>query len=446
MYPYIPCTSDDEREMLKNTGMEKIDDLFSDIPDEIKLKRPLNLGKPMPEIQVLNKLKSISEKNKSADDAACFLGAGSYDHFIPSAVKNMLSRSEFYSAYTPYQAEISQGTLQTIFEFQTMISNLTGMDAANASMYDGATACAEAAIMAISAKKKKKILASKTLHPEIRKVLRTYMRFHGGELEEIDSDEGATDVKKLKNMIDSSTAAVIVQNPNFFGIIEDYTEVEKIAHENGAFLILDAEPISLGILKTPGEIGADIAVGEAQPLGNNMNFGGPNVGYMASSSKLFRKMPGRIVGQTKDVDGKRAFVLTLQAREQHIRRQKATSNICSNEALSALAAAMYMTFMGKQGIREVALQCLNKSHYAFRELTKTGKFKPLYNRPFFNEFAVKSNLNYELINKELLRNNIIGGYCLDRDYPLQNSILLCVTEKRTKEEIDELIDIMEGLK
>lgn len=446
MFPYIPNKKEDEEYMLKTIGAASIDELFEDIPESIRLKRDLNLDNSKSELEVIKHMQTLADKNRDVNDLVCFLGAGAYDHYIPSIIKHITSRSEFYTSYTPYQPEISQGTLQYIFEYQTMITNLTGMDVANASMYDGATACAEAAMMAAEAAKRKSIVVSKAVHPEVRKVLATYMKTHGVELIEVDTNDGITNVEKLKEVVDKTTAGVIVQNPNFFGIVEDFTEIEKIVHANKALLIMNVEPISLAVLKTPGEIGADIAVGEGQPLGNSLNFGGPYIGFMATTTKHMRKMPGRIVGETVDVEGNRAYVLTLQAREQHIRREKATSNICSNQSLNALTAAVYFTTMGKKGLKEVAEQSMKRAHYAFKELTKTGKYKPLFNKPFFMEFALKSEIEGLKINTELLKNGIIGGYQLDRDYAeYKDSLLFCVTEKRTKNEIDNLVKIMEGI-
>ncbi|MCY6371022.1 aminomethyl-transferring glycine dehydrogenase subunit GcvPA [Clostridium ganghwense] len=445
MFPYIPNVLEQEK-MLKSIGVDSIEDLFTDIPQDIRLKGELNIGNPMSELELSKYMKKLSNKNKSLDELVCFLGAGAYDHYIPSVIKHITSRSEFYTAYTPYQPEISQGTLQSIFEYETMICNLTGMDVSNASIYDGGTAAAEAAMLAVREKRNRgSIVVSKTVHPETRKIINTYMRFKGIEVIEIDYLDGVTDIEKLEKAVDKNTAGVIVQNPNFFGIIEDFTEIEKITHKNNSLLIMSVDPISLGILKTPGEIGADIAVGEGQSLGSTLSFGGPYIGFMAVTSKLMRKIPGRIVGQTEDIEGKRGFVLTLQTREQHIRREKATSNICSNEALNALAAAVYFSTMGKEGIKEVALQCTQKAHYAFKEITKKGKFKPLFDKPFFKEFAVTSEVAAGRINRELLNKGIIGGYDLRRDYSLNNSLLLCVTEKRTKEEIDTLARIFKGV-
>lgn len=445
MLPYIPNALEEEK-MLKSMGIGCLDDLFSDIPEEIRLKRKLNIGKPMSEIELSKYMKELSDKNKSVDELVCFLGAGAYDHYIPAVVKHITSKPEFYTAYTPYQPEISQGTLQSIFEYQTMICNLTDMDVSNASLYDGGTATAEAAILAVNEKKNKNsIVVSKTVHPETRKILKTYMKFKEVEVIEVDFLEGVTDIDKLKKVVDKNTAGVIVQNPNFFGIIEDLSEVEKITHKNNALLIMSVDPISLGILKTPGEIGADIVVGEGQGLGNSLSFGGPYIGFMAVTSKLMRKIPGRIVGETEDTEGKRGFVLTLQTREQHIRREKASSNICSNQALNALVAVIYLSTMGKEGIKEVARLCYDKSHYAFKEIMKNKNFQPLFNKPFFKEFAVKSKTDIHKINRQLLKESILGGYTLEKDYPDINSLLICVTEKRTKEEIDTLVRIMKGV-
>lgn len=444
MHRYIPNTEADKKRMLESIGVNSISDLFSDIPDNLKLNRKLNIGDAMSEMEIVSHMKGLTDKNKSTDELVCFLGAGAYDHYIPSIVKHLAMRSEFYTAYTPYQPEISQGTVQIIFEYQTMITNLTGMDVTNASMYDGPTAAAEAAIMACENTRRKSVIVSKTVNSETRKVLKTYLSVRNIELVEVDMADGVTDVEKLKSLVSKDTAGVIVQSPNFLGIIEDLTEVEKIIHENKGNLIMYTDPISLGILKTPGDLGVDIVVGEAQSFGNRLNFGGPHLGFLATTSKLVRKLPGRIVGQSVDVDGNRAFVLTLQAREQHIRRYKATSNICSNQGLNMVMAAIYMTTMGKKGLREVALQSTQKAHYAYNEITKTGKFKPLFNQPFFKEFAVTSDIEASKINKELLNKGILGGYELGKDYAeFNNGLLFCVTEKRTKEEIDRLVSALE---
>lgn len=447
MFPYIPNGSIEKEEMLKSIGVSSIDALFNDIPDELKLKRRLNIGEPYSEIRLSSYMKELAGKNKNTDDYICFLGAGTYDHFIPSVVNHMAGRSEFYTAYTPYQPEISQGTLQVIFEYQTMICSLTGMDVSNASMYDGGTAAAEAAMIAIENTKRKRIVVSRTVHPDIRKILKTYLRFKNAEYIEAEEADGVTDFEKLRALVDGNTAGVIVQNPNFLGIIEDYSEIEKLVHSNKSLLIMEVNPISLGILKTPGEIGADIAVGEGQSLGNSLSFGGPYLGFMAATSKFTRKIPGRIAGQSEDVDGKRAFVLTLQAREQHIRRQRAASNICSNQALNALRAAIYMSLLGREGIKEAAIQSMQKAHYAHSELIKSGKFKPLFNKPFFNEFVIKGDTKAADVTKILLQNKILGGYEIGNDYSLyMDAMMFAFTEKRTREEIDKLIQVMEGIK
>ena len=448
MYPYIPTTEKEEIKMLKSIGLSSMEDLFSDIPKELRLQKDLKLGNPLSEIEISKHVKKIAAKNKDTDDLICFMGAGAYDHYIPSVIKHITSRSEFYTAYTPYQPEISQGTLQVIFEYQTLMANLTGMDVSNASMYDGATATAEAAMMAVENTKRKSIVVSKSVNPETRKVLNTYMRFHGVEVIEVDTLNGVTDLDKLKLAVSSSTAGVVIQNPNFLGIIEDMTEVEKITHGNKAIMIISVDPISLGILKSPGEWGADIAVGEGQSLGNSLNFGGPYLGFLATTSKLTRKMPGRIVGQTEDIEGKRAYVLTLQTREQHIRRDKASSNICSNQSLNALAAVAYLATIGKQGLKEVAEHNIKKSHYALKQITASSKYEIAFkNQPFFKEFVIKSTLPSCHINKELLKSGILGGYELQKEYPIYNNhLMLCVTEKRTKEEIDTLAKVMGGIK
>lgn len=444
MHRYIPNTDGDKKLMLESIGAKSIEDLFDDIPKELKLNRKLNIGEALSEQEIIEHMKKLVGNNKNTDELTCFLGAGAYDHYIPSIVKHLAMRSEFYTAYTPYQPEISQGTLQTIFEYQTLLCNLTGMDVTNASMYDGPTAAAEAAIMACENTRRKSVIVSKTVHPEVRKVMETYLKFRNIELREVDMVDGVTDIDKLKTMVDKTTAGVMVASPNFFGIVEDVTEVEKIVHENKANLIMYVDPISLGILKSPNELGADIVVGEGQSLGNKLNFGGPYIGFLAATSKLVRKLPGRIVGQTEDADGKRAFVLTLQAREQHIRRYKATSNICSNQGLNMVMSAIYMTTMGKQGLREVAMQSTQKAHYAYNELIKSGKFKPLFNKPFFKEFALTSDIEASKVNSQLVENGILGGYELSKDYSqLSNGLLFCVTEKRTKEEIDKLARVME---
>lgn len=446
MFPYIPNTEKETKDVLDFLKMKSMDDLYYDVSDDVKLKRDLNLESGLSELEVEKRLKDMSIKNKSIEDLTCFLGAGSYDHYIPAVIKYLTGRSEFYTAYTPYQAELSQGTLQSIFEYQSMICNLTGMEVSNSSMYDGATATMEAASLAVVSTKRKTVIVSKSLNPETRKVLKTYLKFKGHNLIEVDLNDGVTDIEKVKGLLNKDVAAVIIQTPNFFGLLEDVEELEKVVHSNKSLLIMNVDPISLGILKSPGSLGADIVVGDGQCLGANMSFGGPGLGFMNTTKKLMRKMPGRIVGETEDVDGNRGFVLTLQAREQHIRREKATSNICSDQTLMSIGAAMYMATLGKEGIKEVAKQCLAKSHYTYNELIKSGKYKPVFNKPFFKEFAIRSKASPCEINKELLKSNILGGYNLEKVYPeYENSMLLCVTEKRTREDIDKLVKVMEAI-
>ncbi|WZL72227.1 aminomethyl-transferring glycine dehydrogenase subunit GcvPA [Clostridiaceae bacterium 35-E11] len=447
MFPYIPITQNDEKKMLEELKIENIEQLFKDIPTNVRLNRALNLRKSMSEYEVTKHMEDLSKQNVDINQLVCFLGAGAYDHYIPSTVKHIISRSEFYTSYTPYQPEISQGTLQSIFEYQTMIANLTGMDIANASMYDGASALAEAAAMAVSSTRRKEIIVAGAIHPESKKVVETYSKFKGIKIIEIKALDGSTDTEKLKQAVSKDTAAVLVQNPNFLGIIEDIEAIEKITHAQKSLLIMSVDPISLGLLKTPGELGVDIVVGEGQSLGNSLSFGGPYLGFMATTSKLMRKIPGRVVGQTEDVEGKRGFVLTLQTREQHIRREKATSNICSNQALNALAATVYLSTLGKQGLREVAMLSTQKAHYAFKEITKSGKYKAAFSKPFFKEFVISSEIDSTRINEILLKNGILGGYDLGRENPqFKNHLLFCVTEKRTREEIDQLVNVLEGIK
>jgi glycine dehydrogenase subunit 1 len=442
---YMALTDEDQKHMLESIGVESIKDLFAHIPAEIYLEDSLNLPRGLSEMEVLKKLKGIAEKNADLDHHVCFLGAGAYDHYIPAAVGELLSRQELYTAYTPYQPEISQGTLQGIFEYQTMICELTGMDVANASMYDGATAAAEAAFMAVGALKKSEILIAGNVHPETKQVLETYAKFRDVTVNKVQCPDGQVDLEDLKSKLNGNTAAFLLQSPNFFGIIEDIGAVGEIVHDNKSLLIVSADPISLAILKSPGELGADIVVGEGQVLGNPLNFGGPYLGFFAVKEKWMRRIPGRVVGQTKDKEGRRGFVLTLQTREQHIRREKATSNICSNQGLNAMTAAMYMTFMGKEGLREVAEQSMQKAHYTYEQLLKTGEFEPIFDKPFFKEFAVRSKQPVKELNKRLLKDKIVGGYDLERNYPeFKGGWLVSVTEKRTREEIDSFVQRSAG--
>lgn len=446
-HPYIPATEADKKAMLEKVGLSSMEELFDDIPEGFRLTEPLNLPKAKTELEVSAYMRKLSGMNKSVNDYPCFLGAGAYDHYIPSIVDALISRSEFYTAYTPYQPEISQGTLQSIFEFQTLIARLTGMDVANASLYDGGTACAEAAIMACNIARKKQILVSKSVHPSSMAILKTYC--HGQEIEliEVEMKDGLTSLEDLKNKLSDETAGVIIQSPNYFGQIEDVKQATEITHTaKKASMILSTDPFSLGILKTPGELDVDIVVGEGQSLGLALSYGGPYLGLIATKDKYVRKLPGRLIGETVDEDGKRAYVLTLAAREQHIKREKATSNICTNQGLMALSATIYMVTMGKEGMKEAATLATQKAHYAFNKITESGKFKPVFDGPFFMEFAIKSDIKAEVINKALLDAGIIGGIDLGKDFPeYENTILYAVTEKRSKEEIDRLVEVLEGI-
>ncbi|MDQ0862164.1 aminomethyl-transferring glycine dehydrogenase subunit GcvPA [Bacillus sp. V2I10] len=443
-YRYLPDTKQDQEEMLSFLGISSTDELFEDLPDEIRLEGDLNIANAIPEPLLLKKMHQLASQNKHANHYPIFLGAGTYDHYIPSVVNHMISRSEFYTAYTPYQPEISQGELQAIFEFQTMVCELTGMDVANSSMYDGFTSLAEAASLAIASTRRSKVLVSRAVHPESRAILETVADGQRYTVEEVNLAADCTDLQKLQEQIDKDTAAVIVQYPNFFGSIEDLTEIKKVAERDGAMLIVSANPLALALLQPPGNLGADIVIGDMQPLGIPMSFGGPHCGYFSVHKKFMRKIPGRIVGQTTDEQGNRGFVLTLQAREQHIRRDKATSNICSNQALNALASSICMTALGKQGIRHMAKLNFDKADYMANRLKEKG-YKIMNQAPFFNEFIVELPLPAKEVNDKLLKAGIIGGFDLDRDYGFRHQMLIAVTEQRTKEEIDQFVNVLEAV-
>lgn len=453
MSVYIPQTDMDRKAMLERIGLPDQESLFSGIPAEVRLEQPLELKKPVSEYELAREAGAMAAANLPASKTPCFLGAGSYDRLIPSAVRHLTQRSEFYTAYTPYQPEISQGTLQAIFEFQTMIASLTGMDVANASMYDGATACAEAILMSVRHTRRNAILISETVHPEARAVVDTYARFNGVKVIAIPQKDGLTDMDALEQLCASGTdgaACILLQSPNFYGLIEGMAPASEIAHKAGALSVAyTADALALALLKSPGASGADIAVGEGQSFGIGMNFGGPYLGFMAAKSALMRKLPGRIVGETVDQDGKRAFVLTLQTREQHIRREKATSNICSNQGLNALTAAIYLSLLGAGGLKEAAVQSFDKAHYMCGQLAEIGCL-PLFEGAYFDEFAVSLPCSAEKVNAALLDAGIIGGYALDeipgiRQPDISGAMLFCVTEKRTKAEIDQLIDVIRNL-
>lgn len=437
---YIPLTEKDKQEMLQTIGAKSIGELFGDVPSDILLNRDLNIAEGEAETTLLRRLNRIASKNITKETHTSFLGAGVYDHYAPSVVDAMISRSEFYTAYTPYQPEISQGELQAIFEFQTLICELTDMDVANSSMYDGMTSFAEACILAFSQTKKNKIVVSKGLHYQALQVLHTYAKTRKEfEVVEIDLDGTVTDLKKLEAAVDAETAAVAVQYPNFYGSIEDLEKIHSFIEEKKALFIVYANPLALGLLTPPGSFGADIVVGDTQPFGIPAQFGGPHCGYFATTKKLMRKVPGRLVGQTQDDEGNRGFVLTLQAREQHIRRDKATSNICSNQALNALASSIAMSALGKQGIYDIAVQNIEHANYAKQQFIKKG-FEVL-DGTSFNEFVVKFDKPIQQVNEELVKYNIIGGFDLgvvSDDF--KNHMLIAVTELRTKDEIDTFVE------
>lgn len=435
-YKYFPHTEADIEQMLQRIGVSSLDDLYAEIPESVVWKKEYNLPSSMSELEIRNYFSELGKKNTSL---TLFVGAGAYDHYAPSVIGQLISRSEFLTAYTPYQPEISQGTLQYIFEFQSMISELTGLECTNASMYDGPTATAEAMFMAVaSAKKKNKVLISETVNPNIMQVVQTYAKYREVVLETIAEKEGCTDKADMESKLQvGDVAGVIVASPNKYGIIEDFTGFAESIHAVKALFILNADPSTLAVLKSPAEWGADIACGDGQTLGMPLNFGGPYVGYLSSTKELVRKLPGRIVGATTDVDGKRAFVLTLQAREQHIRREKANSNICSNQSLMALYVTVYMALMGKQGLREVNELSYSGAHYLYEQLLATGKFTPLFDKPFLKEFAVRTSLSPKRLQEKWMENGIFAGIEIEKDV-----LLFSVTEKRTKEEIDKLVALI----
>lgn len=435
-YKYFPHTENDLRAMLDKVGVQTLDDLYAEVPESIRFRGDYDLPEAKSELEVRRLFDALGKENRLL---TCFAGAGVYDHYTPAVVPNIVSRSEFLTSYTPYQAEISQGTLHYIFEYQSMMAELTGMDISNASMYDGTTATAEAVLMAAAASKKcNKVLVSSTVDPKTLDVVRTYARFHGVEIELIDVVDGATDRDDLnRRLAAGGVAGVLVQQPNYYGVVEDYSGVADAVHDVKALLIMNSVAADLAVLKTPGEWGADIAVGDGQSLGIPMSFGGPYVGYMCCTEKLIRKMPGRIVGMTRDSRGQRAFVLTLQAREQHIRREKATSNICSNQSLMALFVTIYMSLMGRNGLREAAEQSYAGAHYLCDRLLATGHFSMAFDRPFFNEFCVRYDGSVDDLQRRFIEAGIFGGIKVADD-----TIMFAVTEKRTKEEIDKLIEII----
>ena len=436
-YKFFPHTEEDIKLMLDKIGVPSLDALFAEVPEEIRFRRDYDLPSAKSEIEIRNLFGNLGKQNKQL---TVFAGGGVYDHYTPSIVPYLVSRSEFLTSYTPYQAEISQGTLHYIFEFQSMMAELTGLPIANASMYDGSTATAEAAIMAVaSGKKANKVLVSETVDDKILAVIRTYTHFQGVQIEVVPAEDGATSRTAMQEKLQQGgVAGMIVQQPNKYGIIENYDGFADDCHQQKALFVMNSVAADLALLKSPGELGADIAVGDGQSLGIPMQFGGPSVGYLCCTEKLMRKMPGRIVGQTKDNRGQRAFVLTLQAREQHIRREKATSNICSNQSLMALWVTIYLSVMGKEGLKEAAQMSVDGAHYLYEKLIQTGKFKPAFNQPFFNEFCVKYvGGDLDQLQQRLLDNGILGGIKMADDM-----LMLAVTEKRTKEEVDLVVSLV----
>ncbi len=434
---YVPHTQSDIKDMLAATGKSSLDELYKGLEPFTTKELSLEQGKSQQQVERL--FSALAAKNKVYADI--YRGAGAYSHYIPSVVKSLTCRQEFLTAYTPYQAEMSQGILQGIFEYQSMISRLSGMEVSNASVYDGSTALADGILM-LSERKKNKVLISRGINPMTLEVVKTYLAPQGVEIEYIELDDnGATSVEDLKSKLDGDVFAVAVAQPNFFGIIEPTEEIGRLAKENKSGYVISAEPISMALLKTPGECGADVAVGEAQPLGMPLSFGGPYLGFITTTQKNMRRLVGRIVGKTTDAQGRDAYVLTLQAREQHIRREKASSSICSNQALCALTATIYMAAMGKNGLKEVAKQCLSKAHYLAKEITSLDGFALKYNGEFFNEFVIESKFSADAIISKCHDNNILAGLKLS-----DNEMLWCATETNTKEDIDKLISVLREVK
>jgi glycine cleavage system P protein (glycine dehydrogenase) subunit 1 len=439
---YYPNTDDDRREMLAAIGVRDFEELIKDIPKEIRLKGDLKIPPAMSELEVTKHVASLAGKNVNTQDAVSFIGAGAYDHFIPSAIGALLSRSEFYTAYTPYQAEVSQGTLQAIYEYQTMICRLTGMDVSNASLYDAGSGLAEAALMAVAHTGRRKIVAAHPIHPFYIQVVKTYVHGQGFEIVEVPAHDGVADVESVKKAVDDKTAVVLVQQPSFFGTLSDVFALGEVAHARGALYAVDASPISLGLLVPPGEYGADVVVGEGQPLGIPQSLGGPFLGIFAVKEALIRRLPGRLAGVTVDSEGTRGYVLTLQTREQQIRREKATSNICTNEGLMMLASTIYMSLMGKQGIREVAEQSSAKAHYLADQIGKIRGFGVKYKQPFFNEFLVSAPVPAKAILAAGVSKKILAGVDVETLYPSEKGLLVAVTEKRSRTELDEYVEFL----
>ena len=444
---YLPHTDVDVQQMLDQIGVSNIDELFSGVPENCRLKRPLDLPAAKSEAETLAFLRSLAEQNTKTSDWDSFLGGGAYNHFIPSVIDQLVSRSEFYTAYTPYQPEISQGTLQAIFEFQTLICQLTGMDVANASMYDGASACAEAVLLTIRAgKKRNKVLLSQALPPQYRETVTTYCRYLNVDLINVSLQDGVTDQAELKSLLDDQVAAVVVGYPNYFGQIEDLAAIAELAHASGARLVAAVpEPLALALYKSPGDLGADVVVGEGQSFGIPLSYGGPGIGFFAVRKKDMRGLPGRLVGETVDEDGQRGFVLTLATREQHIRREKATSNICSNQGMCILMVGIYLALHGKQGLRQLAEVNYSKAAYAREKIAQLDGFATTFSGESFNEFVVTCSEPVAALKKRLEQQGILAGISLGRDYSdLEDGLLICVTEQNSREQIDRLVIALAG--
>ncbi|MCY0894772.1 MAG: aminomethyl-transferring glycine dehydrogenase subunit GcvPA [Alicyclobacillaceae bacterium] len=445
-FSYLPHTERDRTKMMEFLGISEVSELFSDIPESIRMNQPLQLQKAMSELELQRHMQRLAGQNQDLGQVVSFLGAGSYEHYQPSVVDALISRSEFYTAYTPYQPEISQGMLQATFEYQTMIAELTGMDVANASMYDGPTALAEAGIVCSSQTRRDKLLVASSLHPEYQAVLQTYASGQSIECVQVPTKDGVLNLEALEQLCDASVAGVIVQYPNFFGCVEDLQAIADIAHAAGALLVVSAYPVALGLLEAPGAVGADIVIAEGQSLGNAMAFGGPYLGMMAARKELMRRLPGRIVGQTTDGEGRRGFVLTLQAREQHIRREKATSNICSNQALNALAASIFLSYMGPEGMHQMALQNYHKAHYLAERLSALPGVQLAFDTPFFNEFVLRFKRPVAELQAQLLEHGFLFGLALGKFYEeLSDCVLLHVSEMRSREEMDALCSVLEAM-
>jgi glycine dehydrogenase subunit 1 len=443
--PFIATTESERTEMLQAIGVNSFDELIADIPYSVRLQRALELLPSLDEPQVRRLLERMAASNRSTAEYVSFLGAGAYDHFIPSAIKTIISRSEFYTAYTPYQAEVSQGTLQAIYEYQSLMCRLYGMDVANASMYDGATALAEAVLMAMNVTGRDQVVVAGKLHPHTTAVLKTYLEASGHQaIIQNTLVDGYGDIAALKALVNQQVAAVVVQQPNFYGCLEEVEAIGAIAHEQGALFVVSADPLSLGVLAAPGSYGADIAVGEGQPLGSSQSFGGPYLGIFTVKQQLVRKIPGRLVGMTKDRDGEDGFILTLQTREQHIRREKATSNICSNQALNALQAAVYLSLLGKQGLQQVAAQSAQKAHYLANAIAALPGFTLKFTAPFFREFVVETPMPAAHLIEQMVEQRMFAGY--DLAAHSESGLLIAVTEQRTKEELDAFVAALSALK